>query len=742
MFTQAGCYYCQFSDPAWVRILQEFDNRPLVSLAWHVWWPGQTPAADPYYYGIHTLVPGPFSVIDERVGYYAVNGAPSLIFDGGGPGSGVGLWGYTGTGIDIPFIYDDYKAKAVQQVADTTTVSIALTGDLRSADATVRATITAVDPVTQTNLHYRLVVYEDDIYFLGSNGIQVQTRVVRDVIADEPISLSMGTTDIRTHTFALGPSWDLNALGVVAFVQTDNTVVNSWGNYNGEILQAAGLRFVEPSVLVVRDDDQNPADYEEFFDADLSQTGYNYHMYNTLEAGDVGANDLKATPTAPDLAAHGAVIWSTGSETTNTLNAAERSLIAGYLDNGARSLLVTGENIGEEVYGTGAGQDPVWYRNYLHTERLGNYAQTTIVGVASDPISDQFKAPDSLSIVGTSHDRLLIPVSQQPISSVAFNYGGGTAQAAIRAQHDTNSRVVYMAHNFFEGGDADKEIVMQRILEWLDCAASPATTVTGPSPGTVFAPGEAVPITWNSVDVYVPPWGVSIEYTTNSASPVWTSIASGQPNDGVYTWTAPAVLSDAVRFRITADDGCPTTISIPALGAPDITIADVHDLPLTPTIGLGRLASFRVDLLYSDPATLFADALGEVTRVRWYDPTDALNPWKTWTPSAGGDLTAIDNTMGFWVESSGTVTVSILGAEDPSTDIALHRGWNLVGYPSLTPGYTVQNLKTVTGATRVEGYDATAGPYYLRVLPPTYTLRAGEGYWVYVPNDTVWTVAG
>jgi len=301
---------------------------------------------------------------------------------------------------------------------------------------------------------------------------------------------------------------------------------------------------------------------------------------------------------------------------------------------------------------------------------------------------------------------------------------------------------VYMAQNFFEGGDADREIVLQRILEWLDCAASPATTVTGPSPGTVFAPGEAVPITWNSVDVYVPRWGVSIEYTTNSASPVWTSIASGQPNDGVYTWTAPAVLSDAVRFRITADDGCPTTISIPALGAPDITIADVHDLPLTPTIGLGRLASFRVDLLYSDPATLFADALGEVTRVRWYDPTDALNPWKTWTPSAGGDLTAIDNTMGFWVESSGTVTVSILGAEDPSTDIALHRGWNLVGYPSLTPGYTVQNLKTVTGATRVEGYDATAGPYYLRVLPPTYTLRAGEGYWVYVPNDTVWTVAG
>ena len=60
----------------------------------------------------------------------------------------------------------------------------------------------------------------------------------------------------------------------------------------------------------------------------------------------------------------------------------------------------------------------------------------------------------------------------------------------------------------------------------------------------------------------------------------------------------------------------------------------------------------------------------------------------------------------------------------------------------MTAGYTVQNLRTATGATRVEGYDATAGPYYLRSLPLTYNLQAGEGYWVYVPNDVMWTVAG
>ena len=45
-----------------------------------------------------------------------------------------------------------------------------------------------------------------------------------------------------------------------------------------------------------------------------------------------------------------------------------------------------------------------------------------------------------------------------------------------------------------------------------------------------------------------------------------------------------------------------------------------------------------------------------------------------------------------------------------------------------------------TGATRVEGFDATAGPYYLRTLGPSDALRFGFGYWVYVPTDTTWEI--
>ena len=72
--------------------------------------------------------------------------------------------------------------------------------------------------------------------------------------------------------------------------------------------------------------------------------------------------------------------------------------------------------------------------------------------------------------------------------------------------------------------------------------------------------------------------------------------------------------------------------------------------------------------------------------------------------------------------------------------IAMNAGWNLVGFPTFRAGYTIADLKAATGATRVEGFDETATPYFLQVLPDTYVMALGEGYWVYMPAPTTWNV--
>mgnify|MGYP001607044624 CR=1 FL=1 len=64
----------------------------------------------------------------------------------------------------------------------------------------------------------------------------------------------------------------------------------------------------------------------------------------------------------------------------------------------------------------------------------------------------------------------------------------------------------------------------------------------------------------------------------------------------------------------------------------------------------------------------------------------------------------------------------------------------MVGYSAQNDAsYTVGQLKAATGATVVEGFSAAA-TYKTQVLGDAYVMRKGEGYWVCVPADTVWTV--
>ena len=59
--------------------------------------------------------------------------------------------------------------------------------------------------------------------------------------------------------------------------------------------------------------------------------------------------------------------------------------------------------------------------------------------------------------------------------------------------------------------------------------------------------------------------------------------------------------------------------------------------------------------------------------------------------------------------------------------------------PTLNDTMTVANAMWGTGADRVEIFDALA-PYQLKEAGPTHIMKPGEGYWIRVPLDTVWSV--
>ena len=155
----------------------------------------------------------------------------------------------------------------------------------------------------------------------------------------------------------------------------------------------------------------------------------------------------------------------------------------------------------------------------------------------------------------------------------------------------------------------------------------------------------------------------------------------------------------------------------------------------------------------SFPLTAADDSIGSVLSsiagcydyVRWYDPLDSSDHWKSYMPGrAYNDLARLDNTMGFWINITALCNLTLSGTRPVSTTIDLHHGWNMIGFPSFNATYTVADLKADIGLTGVivEAFDASAAPYYLQRVSDSYVMMAGEGYWVYVPSDATWTIGG
>jgi len=133
--------------------------------------------------------------------------------------------------------------------------------------------------------------------------------------------------------------------------------------------------YIGRSDLLVVDDD-GPGESEK---AVLETLDHDRRYYNYI--------NTRFTPLDGEiLKSYKQVIWLTGEEFYNTLDAPERSLLEGYLDGGG-SLTLFGENIGEDI-GKSA-----FYRDYLHAKLI----KERIEGRKADPFVISGKDGDPLS---------------------------------------------------------------------------------------------------------------------------------------------------------------------------------------------------------------------------------------------------------------------------------------------------------------------------------------------------------
>ena len=153
--------------------------------------------------------------------------------------------------------------------------------------------------------------------------------------------------------------------------------------------------------------------------------------------------------------------------------------------------------------------------------------------------------------------------------------------------------------------------------------------------------------------------------------------------------------------------------------------------------------SIPVNLTDTSITSVLASIDGKWDYALYYDAADQSDHWKSYhtsRPAILNDLWNIDHNMGFWLHTTEPCTLDITGVLPGQVDISLYAGWNMVGYPAVNDmAYTVADLKTDTGATIVQGFNASH-PYNIEILPDSYVLKRGEGYWLKVDSATTWTV--
>ena len=149
----------------------------------------------------------------------------------------------------------------------------------------------------------------------------------------------------------------------------------------------------------------------------------------------------------------------------------------------------------------------------------------------------------------------------------------------------------------------------------------------------------------------------------------------------------------------------------------------------------------------SDPVTIFAPIAGSYTQVWTYINSPAGGQWKGYGAGTPHDLTELNETMGFWVEVTADVTLTITGTEPSGATIQLYSGRNLVGYPHTISRPAALVLDGVSYES-VLAYDPTDPDDPWKQYDPDAPafandlnrMEQGKGYWIDVPAETTYSL--
>jgi len=216
-----------------------------------------------------------------------------------------------------------------------------------------------------------------------------------------------------------------------------------------------------------------------------------YDEWSTLQEG---------TPDSAVLARYGTLIWFTGSN-RNTLSPREQDNLSSYLLNGGR-LILSGQNIGQDLVGKGSDSDRDFYEQFLHaryvSESVPENPIIMMTGLSGDPISEKWQ-PYFFISGGDGADNQRSPGILEPQDdAVPFldYFGTGLTGKHGALHYKGDYSLVYLAFGFEGINDIGSRTVTRRqvmgsILEWIQNPGI-SSGVNGPGAGTDAVPRSYV----------------------------------------------------------------------------------------------------------------------------------------------------------------------------------------------------------------------------------------------------------
>jgi hypothetical protein len=222
------------------------------------------------------------------------------------------------------------------------------------------------------------------------------------------------------------------------------------------------------------------------------------------------------------------------------------------------------------------------------------------------------------------------------------------------------------------------------------------------------------------------------------------------PTTASFRWQNPNVpAGTTVHWRIRF---CDVSGNCAVTADQSFAVAGPASLSLTLQPGWNLVSLPSVPAQHDVPSVLAALA-GRYGLVYAWDA--AAGVWRKYdaqAPAYANDLATLEPSQGFWLQITAAQpqVLTLAGEPAASTDISLHPGWNLVGYPSAVSRALPAALRDHglgTDYSLVYAYHAVEGATAWKLFDPAApsslnALTPGWGYWVLVTGSTdqSWTV--